>query len=165
MDDSLLLQIYITDVTADDWQKLYRFLNKTDAHINLSMNDHVISLPDSLHILDETGHPLQLEIVLGDIKLQALISSPDAIRIRFAPDALKNVAQRKVVMRLMSTLSRRLRKEALLTLADHEDIILCKYSLETGWVLNPPVDKLIKTTTKLKCYIDDIKRQLKSMFK
>lgn len=165
MDDSLLLQIYITDITADDWQKLYRFLDKTDAHINLSVNDHVMPLPDSLHILDETGHPLQLEIALADIKLQALISSPDAIRIRFAPDALKNVAQRKVIMRLMSTLSRRLRKEALLTLADHEDVILCKYSLDTGWILNPSLDKLIKTTSKLKRYIDNIKHQLNDMFK
>jgi len=165
MHDPPLLQIYITDVSADDWQMLYRFLNKTDAHLHLSLNDRVMSLPDSLHILDETGHPLQLEIVLGDIKLQTLISSPDAIRICFAPDALKNVAQRKVILRLMSTLSRRLRKEALLTLAEHEDIILCKYSLDTGWVLNPSMDKLIKTTTKLKWYIDDIKHLLKNIFK
>lgn len=165
MHDSPLLQVYITDVSADDWQKLYRFLNKTDAQLHLSLSEQVISLPDSLHILDETGHPLQLEIVLGDIKLQALISSSDAIRIRFAPDALKNVAQRKVILRLMSTLSRRLRKEVLLTLAEHEDNILCKYSLDTGWVLNPSQGKLIKSTSKLKWYIDDIKTLLKNIFK
>lgn len=165
MHDSPLLQIYIADVSADDWQKLYRFLNKTDAHLSLSLNDRVMSLPDSLHILDENGHPLQLEIVLGDIKLQSLISSPDAIRIHFAPNALKNVAHRKVILRLMSTLSRRLRKEAKLTLAEHEDIILCKYSLDTGWVINPSQGKLIKPTSKLKWYIDDIKHQLKNIFK
>lgn len=165
MSNSPRLQIYIADVTNDDWQKLYQFLNKTEAYINLSINDRVMSVQDTKHILDETGHPLQLEITLGDINLQTLISSPDAIRIRFNPDTLKSIAQRKVIMRLMSTLSRRLRKQALLTLADDDEIVLCKYSLDTGWLLNPSVDKLIGATSRLKWYLDDLKHHLKSMFK
>jgi hypothetical protein len=165
MSRSPLLEITIPDVTDDDRQKLFQFLNKTQAKMFLSMNNSQVPLSDSLHILDETGRPVQLEIILGDIRLEALLASHQPIRIRFAPETLEEDAQRKVIMRLMSTLSRRLRKAVLLTLADHDEVVLCRYSLETGWVLEEAGEKFHKTTTVLRLLIDDLKQQVTDAFK
>jgi hypothetical protein len=164
MDEPLLLQIYIPEVTPQDWQKLYRFLNKTEAHLSLSINDKTIPFSDARHILDEGGHPLQLDISLANIKLQAFITNSNTIKLCFSPETLESEAQRKVIMRLMGTLSRRLRKEVMVTPVDKEDIILFSYSLETGWVINTSVEELRKPLSRLKWYLDDIKHQITDMF-
>ena len=165
MSESLVLQIVINDITPDDWQKLYRFLEKTDAVLNLSINEQLVSLNDKLHITDERAHPLQLDIKLADIQLQALVTHANTIRLVFSPSALKNVEQRKTLMRLISTLSRRLKKNIIVTPAGREYIILFSYSLETGWLVNVTPDELTNPYYKARCYIEDIKHHLSKLFK
>lgn len=165
MPKPLVLQIVIDDVTPDHWQKLYRFLEKSDAHLNLSINEQLISLDSSLHIIDENDHPIQLDIELADIKLQALITNANNIKILFAPSALENVAQRKIIMRLIATLSRRLKKNVYVTPAGKDYMVLFSYSLETGWLINVSPGELTNPYYKIKCYIEDIKQQISKLFK
>ena len=165
MNEPLFLQINIVDVTPEHWQKLYRFLEKTDAHLNLSINEQLISLNNSLHILDESGHPLQLDITLADIKLQALISNSNNIKILFEPAELESITKRKVIMRLIATLSRRLKKNIFVTPAGREHMVLFSYSLETGWLINITPEELKSPYYKVSCYIDDIKQHLSKLIK
>ena len=165
MADPFLLQVVINDVTADDWEKLYRFLKKTDAVLKLSINNQLVSSDSKLLILDESNHPLQFNVTLADIHLQALITSSDNIKFVFSPSALENIAQRKTLMRLMSTLSRRLRKNVFVTPIARENIVLFSYSLETGWLINMSPGELKSPYFKVRCYIEDIKKQLTKLMK
>ena len=165
MNESLLLQIVISEITPEHWQKLYRFLEKTDAHLNLSINDQLVSLTNSDFILDENNHPLQLDITLADIKLQALVTNANNIKIMFAPAALESKEKRKIIMRLIATLSRRLKKKIFVTPAGRESMVLFSYSLETGWLINITPAELKSPYFKVSCYIDDIKQHLSKLKK
>ena len=165
MAEPFLLQIVINDITPNDWQKLYRFLEKTDAVLKLSINNQLVSSDSKLLILDESNHPLQFNVTLADIHLQALVTSSDNIKLVFSPAALENVAQRKTLMRLMSTLSRRLRKNVFVSPVERDNIVLFSYSLETGWLINMSPEELKSPYFKVRCYIEDIKKQLIKLVK
>ena len=123
-----LRQIIVTNVTPKDWQKLFRFLVKTEVALTLFIDGVKAPLPSQLaDIVQQNGHHYMLALKLDAVTLHCDFARQNDILLYFDPGQISDEAKATLLFRVMSTFGRRLRKVVVLTAVNHESQPVFRY--------------------------------------
>jgi hypothetical protein len=130
-----LQQIVIADVAPKDWQKILRFLQKTEVELTFYTDGVVSALPVNIEeIFADPGHQYLLSLRFDGLTLQCDFSRADAIVLRYDPAQITDETKATLLFRVMSTFARRINKVAVLSALDQETHPLFRYEHGQGLV-------------------------------
>lgn len=113
--DGAVRLIVVDDLDLSLWRRYYAFLHKTEARLRLSLDGIEAAAPATFEPAWFTpGHRALLLITLADVTFSCRLETPQTMRIEFPPQAIDGPDRFRLVLRLMSTLGRRLRRAVTL---------------------------------------------------
>lgn len=128
-----LRQIIITNVTSQDWQKIFNFLKKTEVTLTFFIDGVKSVLPSHIeHIFQEDKHHYLLSLVFDDVMLNCHFDRHEDIVLSFDPGQITNEARATLLFRVMSTFGRRLRKVVVLTTVNRDAQPIFQYEPGQG---------------------------------
>lgn len=122
--DGALRDIYVNDVNLDGWVKLVEFLNSnylvnfSTSGKTLTKHHHPINPEEIIQLLtDETGdlECKTASIYLGEIMINCHFSNLDLTEFDIEPGSIETKNDFKVLLGFMSSLSKTLNSEVMLT--------------------------------------------------
>lgn len=120
----------------EQWQRYYGFLRKTEAHLALRIDGQPQPLPTRLEqTWFDPAHETLLELGLAGVRLTCLLTDPAHLQLDFAPETIDTPERWVLLLRIISTLSRRLRVPVYL-LHGGDGAVLFHYNLGDGFVLD-----------------------------
>lgn len=141
-----LHQIVIADVTPRDWQKILRFLQKTEVELTFYIDGVKSVLPARVDdILGTHGHRYLLLLRFDGLALQCDFVRADAIVLSYDPAQITDETKATLLFRVMSTCGRRINKVAVLTAQGQDSNPIFRYAHGQGLVY-------LKLATKLGPY-------------
>ena len=130
-----LQQIVIADVAPKDWQKILRFLQKTEVALAFYVDGVVSTLPVNIEaIFGDHTHQYLLSLRFDDLTLQCDFARADAIVLRYDPAQITDETKATLLFRVMSTFGRRINKVAVLSALGQETDPIFRYEHGQGLV-------------------------------
>lgn len=132
--DGFSRHIRVSGVTLSDWDTYYRLLRGSQADIRYFRDGDAEALPQ--HIDErpfQSGHRFMLILDMGGVRLTAHLQDSRVIDFQFHPEAVSSPAQATLLFRVMSTLGRRLDREAVM-LHPEDGRVLFRYRPDLGEV-------------------------------
>ena len=128
-----LQQIVIADVKPEDWQKILRFLQKTEVDLTFYIDGEKSVLPARVEgILGNHGHQYLLSLRFDGLALQCDFARADAIVLSYDPAQITDETKATLLFRVMSTCGRRINKVAVLTPLAQETNPIFRYEHGQG---------------------------------
>ena len=128
-----LRQIIISNVTPQDWQKIFNFLKKTEVTLTFFIDGVKSALPSQIEqVFQEDNHHYLLSLVFDGVTLNCHFDRHEDIVLSFDPGQITNEAKAILLFRVMSTFGRRLRKVVVLTAVNREAQPIFQYEQGQG---------------------------------
>ncbi len=113
--DGFCRHIRVEGATLSDWNRFYRLLRRTEASLGLFRDGEPVPLPEAIEDRPfRSSHRYLLLLEMGGLRFAWRLADMRTLDFELVPDAVDGPARGKLVLRLMSSLGRRLAKEVVL---------------------------------------------------
>jgi hypothetical protein len=132
--DGFSRHVRVRGITLSDWDVYYRLLRATEAQLHYFRDGDREPLPE--HIDERpfaSAHRFMLVLDMAGLQLTLRLEDPREIDFELMPEAVSTPGRATLVMRVMSTLGRRLDREVTLEHAGDGRVLL-RYRPEDGRV-------------------------------